>query len=385
MHWILITGAYPPDAGGLADYTAVLARELARTGDRVTVITGPLPMSALPVTPGVELVTLKNHFGQRGLVDLDQFLRTVKGPHQLVVQYVPQALGPRKRSRFKGLPLSFTRWLQRRAAAGAPPVWTMFHEAKILAPPGAGLALKGLSFATDRMLGWTARASSRIFVAMSAWEPHIRQHIPASQPVEYLPIPSNVATVVDLAARAETRAALLNGHARSVVGHFGTFSSEVLDLVEPFVRRSLQEHPDRQILLVGDGSREFALRLGPTPNLTATGRMESSDVARHLSACDLMVQPFPDGASTRRGSIMAGLALGVPVVSNTGSASESIWRDAQAVALADDPAALEAVVDPLLAHPEQLQALGARGRSLYEQRFSLNHTLQVLRVAAPIG
>jgi glycosyltransferase involved in cell wall biosynthesis len=189
-----------------------------------------------------------------------------------------------------------------------------------------------------------------------------------------------VVTNVDSESCQQTRNRLLNGHARTMVGHFGTFSSEVACLLEPLVRQSLAQHPDRQILLVGDGSREFASRL-PNPGqlVTATGRLDSVAVAAHLGACDLMIQPFPDGASTRRGSIMAGLALGVPVASNLGEASEPIWKQQQALALAPLLEALPAVVDDLLAKPEDLRALGERGRQLYEKQFSLAHTIRMLR------
>jgi glycosyltransferase involved in cell wall biosynthesis len=377
LNWVLITGAYPPDQGGLADYTAVLARELARQGDQVTVVTGPSPACEAP--PGIRLVTLADHFGRRGLSELTAVLAGIPEPRRLFVQYVPQALGPRRDSRFKGLPLTFAWWLRTRPHGW--PVWTMFHEATVTAPAGSGLSRKLLSRVAGQMLRWTVRASSRVFVAMQAWQPYVERYL-SGQTLEYLPIPSNIATSVQEDDRSRTRSALLNGHARQMVGHFGTFSSEVTCLLEPLIRRSLAEHRDRQIVLVGDGSQEFARLLGPDARtlVSATGRLEADAVARHLSACDLMIQPFPDGASTRRGSIMAGLALGVPVVSNWGEASEAIWKEQRALALAPDPASLPAVVDELLARPDECRALGERGRNLYEEKFSLAHTARVLRV-----
>lgn len=376
MNWVLITGAYPPDKGGLADYTEVLARELARQGDAVTVITGPLPAPPAK-SEGVDVRMLSDHFGKRGLAELAAWLATVPEPRRIFIQYVPQALGPRRSSRFKGLPLTFTWWLRQHAKDWS--VWTMFHEAKVTAPPGTGLPRKALSTVTERMLGWTVRSSERVFVAMDAWRPDIERYLPPGRRVESLPIPSNVATVVDTRLRDQTRKRLLNGHARTIVGHFGTFSEEVTSLLAPVIERSLTEHPDRQILLVGDGGQQFAEQLSAPERVTATGRLEAEQVACHLAACDLMVQPFPDGASTRRGSIMAGIALGVPVVSNWGQASEPCWKEERALALAPDVASLPEVIDELLAQPEERQALGERGRQLYADRFSLEHTARSLR------
>ena len=356
----------------MADYTAVVAQELARHGDPVTVVTGPLAPNSAPAAAGVRLFTLSDHFGRRGLAELDAFLATVPSPTRLFVQYVPQAIGPRRSSRLKGLPMTFAWWLRCRAASsGALPVWTMFHEAVVTAPAGSGVSRKMLSLVTGPMLGWTVTASERIFVAMRAWQPHIEGHLSPSQRVEHLPIPSNIATAVDGHCRERTRAQLLHRNQRALVGHFGTFSSDVACLIAQLVRRSAKDHPERQILLVGDGSREFAASLkGMESVVTATGRLSSHDVARHLAACDLMIQPFPDGASTRRGSIMAGLALGVPVVSNLGQASEAIWQQQRALALAPNPESLPVLIDQLLARPDERRALGQRGRALYEQQFS---------------
>lgn len=329
MNWVLITGAYPPDKGGLADYTSVLARELVRQGETVTVVTGPLATTAAPASADLRLVTLSDHFGWRGLADLNVLLAAVPAPRRMFVQYVPQPFGPRRSSRFRGLPLTFTWWL--RTQRPDLPIWTMLHEAKITAPAGSTLPRKLLARVTEQMLRWTVSSSDRIFMAMQAWQPHVEGYLSPGQKLEFLPIPSNVATTIDKRESALTRDILLNGRVRTIVGHFGTFSSEVANLMEPLVRWSVAKHPDRQVLLVGDGSHEFAHRLGPEAAglVTTTGRLHADDVARHLSACDLMIQPFPDGASTRRGSIMAGLALGVPWSQTGGRPAKKSGRSSE--------------------------------------------------------
>ena len=42
--------------------------------------------------------------------------------------------------------------------------------------------------------------------------------------------------------------------------------------------------------------------------------LANEEVSVHLSACDLMIQPYPDGISARRTSAMAALAHERPVV-----------------------------------------------------------------------
>jgi glycosyltransferase involved in cell wall biosynthesis len=80
---------------------------------------------------------------------------------------------------------------------------------------------------------------------------------------------------------------------------------------------------------------------------------------------------------------MAGLALGVPLVSNLGALSEDFWRYSGAVALADapDPTLIVSQALRLLADEPLRRVLGCRGRELYAQRFDIEHTIDTLLVA----
>src|SRR2546421_747505 len=66
----------------------------------------------------------------------------------------------------------------------------------------------------------------------------------------------------------------------------------------------------------------------------APGALPGDQVAVHLAATDLLVQPFPDGVTTRRTSLMAGLALGRPIVTTGGFNTEPLWKETGAVFLA---------------------------------------------------
>ncbi len=82
---------------------------------------------------------------------------------------------------------------------------------------------------------------------------------------------------------------------------------------------------------------------------------------------------------------MASLALGLPLVTNTGHLTEPLWRTLGAVALVEgtDPTALVPEAERLLAHPEARAALGARAAEVYRQRFSLERTVETLLGATP--
>jgi glycosyltransferase involved in cell wall biosynthesis len=115
--------------------------------------------------------------------------------------------------------------------------------------------------------------------------------------------------------------------------------------------------------------------------IVATGALDGADVAAHLCASDVLVQPYPDGVSSRRTSVMAGLALGVPTATNAGFLTEPLWRESRAVALAPSAERLAAVAEGVLGDAAYAATLGERGRTLYARRFSLDKTIDVLRGA----
>jgi glycosyltransferase involved in cell wall biosynthesis len=148
-----------------------------------------------------------------------------------------------------------------------------------------------------------------------------------------------------------------------------------------------QPNPPRA-LLIGSGAQEFAaafLRLHPecTNSVLATGTLSDTDLAAHVAACDAMIQPYPDGISSRRTTAMAGLALGVPIVTTTGRLCEGLWRESGAVRLTDvgDYRAMAAQTMDLLRQPGARTELRDAGRALYARRFDLSRTIVALRGA----
>ena len=78
---------------------------------------------------------------------------------------------------------------------------------------------------------------------------------------------------------------------------------------------------------------------------------------------------------------MAAISHGVPVVTTVGKATESCWAESRAVKLTDvgDINATLAAVEGLLTNASERGRLSVAGRALYEDRFSLKHTISTLR------
>jgi glycosyltransferase involved in cell wall biosynthesis len=173
-------------------------------------------------------------------------------------------------------------------------------------------------------------------------------------------------------------------HGEHLVGHFGTFGAMITDILMPTISRFLRESPRETALLVGRGGLRFRERFaaaepGIAKRVHAVGELSAPDAVNHLLACDLVVQPYPDGVTSRRTSVMAALAHGLPVVTNLGFLSESLWQDHVATAPAPNPVLLADSITRLLNNIEEREELGRRGLRLYRDRFAVARSIARLR------
>lgn len=368
--WAVLTGEYPPDPGGVSDYSRLVARGLAAAGDEVRVYAPDTSPPAEVADPGVTVRRLPGRFGPRTLATLDRLLTARPRPDRVLVQYTPHAFG------LKAMNLPFAVWVAARLRHVAP-VWVMFHE--VAFPFSWRPAKYAVLGSVNRLMArLMVGAAERVFVSISAWGDLLKRLCPRSRPAEWLPVPCTLDTDPDPAAvhNVRTRFAPPGG---VLVGHFGTFGNLIADLLRPALVELTCLIPGAAVVLVGRGGERFREQLlARHPDLAgrvaATGGLAPGLVAAHLRACDLLVQPFPDGVSSRRTSAMAGLANGVPVVTNLGFLSEPVWAAVAAVPM-PDPVALAHRAAALLAEPAARAELGRRGADLYRDTFALEHTL----------
>lgn len=102
------------------------------------------------------------------------------------------------------------------------------------------------------------------------------------------------------------------------------------------------------------------------------GGLPAHDISRHLLASDVLLLSFSDGISTRRGTLMAGLAHGVPVVGLRGiSTDDVLTAHPEAVVLTPvgDPVAFADAVLALTGDPQRLEQTGRAGAALYAECF----------------
>jgi glycosyltransferase involved in cell wall biosynthesis len=297
-------------------------------------------------------------------------------PRRLLVQWVPHAYG------WRSLNLPFCVWLWLRSVLHGDRVEIMVHE-PFLAWEGSW-AQRVAALVHRLMTLLLLRSATRVWVSTPVWAARWKRYTLGKRvPFHWLPVPANVPVVRDPAEVAAVRAHLAPGGL--LLGHFGTYGHLVTDLLEPALVRLLRERDDLSVVLLGRGSEGYRAALaGRHPDLArrvaATGALPAAELSLHLQACDLLLQPFPDGVTSRRGSVMAALAHGRPVVTTAGPLTEPLWatRGAVALAPAGDPAALADAAGLLLASREERARVGANGATLYDTVFSLERTLAAL-------
>jgi len=203
-------------------------------------------------------------------------------------------------------------------------------------------------------------------------------------PVQWLPIPSNV-ECSELRAETSTNDAKLNAKPQ-VLGHFGGLNSSVSEMVEPLISPLLRGHSNRSLILIGRDSLKFRTRIvdqnpGLSHQIHATGELTSGELSSWIETCSIMIQPYPDGVSSRRGTAMAGLCHGVPVVTTKGTLTEELWEQSGAVGLAPagDVIQLLNMTNDLLANAQKRTEMSIRARQFYAERFDVRHTIRALR------
>ncbi|MCB0157591.1 MAG: glycosyltransferase family 4 protein [Caldilineaceae bacterium] len=345
MHVAFVTGEYPPMEGGVGAYTRALAQALAAQGVRVSVITSLLgaPDDGMP-DDGVAVHPVVDGWGwsmigrvraRAGELDVDW----------LHVQYQTAAFNMHPAINVAPI------WWRR---AGVHVAWT-YHDLRVpYLFPKAGERLR------HRVTTLPARTADLTVVTNEGDRLGLQ-----NQPVrrlERIAIGSNITGVtLTPAERAARRQQHGYGAADQVIGYFGFLnrSKGGLTLIRT-LDRLVATHPHVKLLMIGErvGASDpsnfaylqevealIAAR-GLEARVQWTGRQSDAEVAADLNACDVLLMPYEDGASLRRGTLMAGLVNGCAIVTTTPQSplpELAMERDVMYVAPANDEAAARAV------------------------------------------
>jgi polysaccharide biosynthesis protein PslF len=364
----LISAEYPPAPGGVGDYTACLAAALARAGRSTHVLTSRGPAAAND-EPGVEVHRVVRDWGWGCWSAVSGALRAIR-PGVAGIQYQTGAYHLR----------GAINLLPRRVRPPGMAWVTTFHDLRepYLFPKAGPLR--------RRANEWLMRASDAVIVT----NPQDEAALPpwARAKAAGIPIGANIAP--DPAAgwdRAATRARYGAPPGVTLIAYFGFFNaSKGLDVLLAALALLQADGGAYALLLAGGGVGESdptnaetaaGLRrqvadLGLDQAVHWTGYVAPADVSAALLSADLAALPFLDGASLRRGSLLAVLAHGLPTITTreapapTGGGRWPALRDGENALLTPpgDARALAAAIRRLGADAALRARLAAGARAL---------------------
>lgn len=358
MHVLFITGEYPPQTGGVGAYTAELGLALVAQGVQVSVLTAQsVPVATAPAA-GIAVYPVVPRWDWRIWSLVPTWAKKL-GVDWVHVQYQTAAF-----AMHPAINLAPWRWGRR-----LPVAWT-YHD--LLVPylfPKAGARLR--RWITER----PAFTSRQVIVTN---EGDYLQLVGRVANLAKIPIGSNIEGH-KLTTAERTARRLMRGYQEAdlVIGYFGFLNrSKGGSTLVRTLHTLVQQGRNARLLMIGERVgvsdptnyaylqeiEALITTLGLTERVQWTGHQTDREVSADLAACDILLMPYVDGASLRRGTLMAGLAHGCAIITTTPQAPLPELVDGrdllfvpveEAVLRGEGTAAAQAVVR--LANDEQLR------------------------------
>lgn len=370
---LFITGEYPPMQGGVGDYTWKLGAALTRLGLDIHVLTsqeaGPSHLAPHGVSNVYPQIASWG-WGMRGhAAELVQEMQ----PDVVHIQY--QAAAFHLHPAINLLP----RYLHGRRQPTR--VAVTFHDLRVpYLFPKAG----PLRWRSNLDL---ARRSDLVIVTNAEDREHLRAYAELAARLHEIPIGANIQP--DPPAdfeRDRQRAAWGVGPHDLLLCYFGFLNASkgAEELILAVARLAAEGVPVHLLMLGGqvgasDPTNQAYLEQvralidsqGIGERVHWTGFTEASQVSANFLASDMAVLPYRDGVSFRRGSLMAALDHGLPVISTEPVVAipEIVQGETMWLAPARSPDALASAITSLWNDPGLRQRLSA-GSMLLARRFT---------------
>lgn len=358
MRILFITGEYPPQPGGVGDYTQRLAQTLAIAGHEVITLTATQGRWQLwrATSSGDEPLVAPRGRASWRLIAAGRLARLVRRlrPTWCHIQYQTGAY--QLQIGVNALPFL----LRRTGIATA----ITYHD--LLPPylfPKAGL-----------IRDWVTLLPARAATAVVATNPEDEATLRAAgiQP-RLIPIGANIEPSLPPGHdRAGWRARLGLAANEALIGYFGLLSpGKGVDMLIDLVAAQ----PNWRLLIIGGAAttptdRTYAAAVQQRlamqtlgDRVIITGHVVAEQVSAHLSACDVVALPFRDGASLRRGSLLAALAHGCAIVTTPPASAATAAALTGAVQFAAaQPQAFASAISALLENPTACMRLSEAAR-----------------------
>lgn len=375
----LVTGEYPPDRGGVGDFTSRLSSALAAAGQEVHVITA------------------QSHRSASGTVGLGGF---DPGARQVTVNRVVESWGWRCWGQIAGLArdlaLDVLNIQYQAAAYGMHPAINMVPAPRRRPPVAVTLHDLKVPYLFPKagpVRWWAVRTLVRRadVVVVTNREDHLRLENEIEPcKLRLIPIGSNIPVSPPVSYHRDAERARWGIEPDDILlGYFGFLNEskgaeELIRALHVLAEKGLPAHllkiggrvgtSDRTNLLYAERVEELIADLGLTQRVHWTGYASLQQVSAALLSTDVCVLPYRDGVSFRRGSLLACMAHGRAIVTTRPTVSLPEARNGETMLLVAprDPLALAEAVSQVASRSELRSRLESEARTLAEE-FSWEH------------
>lgn len=371
MRLAMVTGEYPPDQGGVGDFTARLSEALAEAGHVVHVLTDTAhaPHHEAPHA-NLTIHRVVRGWGWRCWRELMDW-GTRLGCAVFNVQFQTAAYGMHPAVNL------FPWYLHKRPSR--PRVIVTFHDLRVpYLFPKAGSLRRWVVMAL-------ARWADGVIVTTREDEQQLLSSGLRLPCLARIPIGSNIVPHLPCGYdRQKWRARWGVGTDDFVLGYFGFLNArkggeELIRVLAKLVGEGIPAH----VLLIGgqvgssdptnaayaDRVERLIVQLGLQDRVHRTGFITSEEVSANLMAVDVCVLPYREGVSLRHGSLHACLAHGLPIVTTWPAVESPEFRDGETMLLVPvgDVEAMAAAVKRLLVDLPLRERLGRAAKMLAQE------------------
>jgi glycosyltransferase involved in cell wall biosynthesis len=317
MKILLITGSIPPEICGVGDYTEKLASSLAKRGIHVRILTGG---------KSVKNHNDKNEIVQTGkkwrINDILHIMNSIKkfSPDIIHIQYPSIGFG------YSIIP----QLISVIYTSSSIPVVTTIHEFKI-AHLLRKISILIFLYTSDKIILTTDEERSYLIKFTD-------RYCNLARKSNVIPIGSNLPNL-----NAQ------DGYDNNLVVFWGMFhKAKGIDMLLKGFQEAIVQNPNLHLLLIGGIHPRHAEFINDLKCQMKTLKLEKSTtfmfdkpletVAQQIQRSCVVVLPFNDGVTFRRGTFIAAAQLGIPVITSKGKDTPDELMSNHNIIFANNPA-----------------------------------------------
>jgi glycosyltransferase involved in cell wall biosynthesis len=365
----IITGEYPPLQGGVAAFSDILAHRLQKLGHDVFVFSDSRTKQQSDLVP---VAAFGDGWGYATL--------------RIIQNWIDENRLDVVNLQFQTAAYNMSPWVHFYPHFINVPFVTTFHDLRFpYLFPKAG-------FLRDWIVMHLAKASNRIIVTNHEDSARIKDLPFAS----LIPIGSNILSETNI-NRSEWRKKMGVSDSDFLIAHFGFINHS--KGVDTLLKAQASFNDTVKLVMIGgrtgtadptnaayaESIDALIMELGLENRVHWTGFVSDDEVSAYLAATDAVVMPFRDGASFRRGSLMAAIHHVCAIISTKPSVKIPEFENERILLVPpDDNQALAEAINRLRESPELCDTLRKNVKEL-RQRFDWNliaaDTLQIFEQA----